>query len=105
MSRQPARTCTRRHDAGRFLLAPLHLGVWTIFESPPSYASPRPSALGRERSFCASGMNGGNIGWRICLDECSIEVCHEKVQFWWNRFVPMIAHETREKRVDALWAH
>lgn len=47
MSRQPVRTCTGRHDAGRFLLAPLHLWVWTIFESTASYASPRPAAMGR----------------------------------------------------------
>jgi putative transposase len=31
-----------------------------------------------------------------------IEICHETVRFWWNRFGPMFATEIRRKRVDRM---
>ena len=34
------------------------------------------------------------------LAERGIDVCHETVRFWWNRFGPMFAAEIRRKRVD-----
>ena len=34
------------------------------------------------------------------LHERGIEICHETVQFWWNRFGPMFAAEIRRRRVD-----
>src|SRR5580658_1736473 len=39
------------------------------------------------------------------LAERGIEICHETVRFWWNRFGPMFAAEIRKKRVDAMRAH
>ena len=36
------------------------------------------------------------------LHERGIEVSHEKVQFWWNRFGPMFAAEIRRRRRDAM---
>ena len=34
------------------------------------------------------------------LHERGIEISHETVRFWWNRFGPMFAAEIRRKRVD-----
>lgn len=39
------------------------------------------------------------------LNECSIEVCHEGGAVLVEPIGPKIARETREKRVDAIWAH
>ena len=39
------------------------------------------------------------------LHERGIDVSHETVRFWWNRFGPMIAREIRGKRVEAMRAH
>ena len=36
------------------------------------------------------------------LAERGIDVCHETVRFWWNRFGPMFAAEIRRKRVDRV---
>jgi putative transposase len=36
------------------------------------------------------------------LHERGIEVSHETVRFWWNRFGPMFAAEIRSKRVEAM---
>ncbi len=34
------------------------------------------------------------------LFERGIEICHETVRFWWNRFGPMFAAEIRKRRVQ-----
>jgi len=34
------------------------------------------------------------------LHERGIDICHETVRFWWNRFGPMFAAETRKQRAD-----
>ena len=34
------------------------------------------------------------------LFERGIDICHETVRKWWNRFVPMFASEIRRKRVQ-----
>ena len=34
------------------------------------------------------------------LFERGIDICHETVRFWWNRFGPMFAAEIRKSRVD-----
>jgi len=34
------------------------------------------------------------------LHERGIDVCHETVRFWWNRFGPKLAKDIRKKRVD-----
>ena len=39
------------------------------------------------------------------LHERGIDVCHETVRFWWNRFGPMFASEIRRKRVDRMRQH
>ena len=36
------------------------------------------------------------------LHERGIYICHEMVQFWWNRFGPMLAAEIRKKRSATL---
>ena len=36
------------------------------------------------------------------LHERGIEISHETVRFWWNRFGPMFAAEIRRKRVDRM---
>jgi len=33
------------------------------------------------------------------LAKRGIDICHEAVRFWWNRFGPMFAGEIRGKRV------
>jgi transposase-like protein len=38
------------------------------------------------------------------LHERGIEISHETVRFWWNRFGPMFAAEIRRKRVDRMRA-
>ena len=41
------------------------------------------------------------------LFERGIDICHETVRFWWNRFGPIFAAEIRKRRVDhrsySLW--
>ena len=39
------------------------------------------------------------------LRERIIEISHETVRYWWNRFGPMFAAEIRGKRVDAMRAY
>jgi len=39
------------------------------------------------------------------LHERGIEISHETVRFWWNRFGPLFAAEIRNKRVSRMRAH
>ena len=39
------------------------------------------------------------------LHERGIDLCHETVRFWWNRFGPMFAAEIRAKRVERMRQH
>jgi putative transposase len=39
------------------------------------------------------------------LHERGIDVCHETVRFWWNRFGPLFAAEIRKKRVSKMRAY
>ena len=39
------------------------------------------------------------------LAQRGIDICHETVRLWWNKFGPMFAAEIRKKRVDAMRAH
>ena len=39
------------------------------------------------------------------LAERGIDICHETVRFWWNRFGPMFAAEIRRKRVHHMRAY
>ena len=39
---------------------------------------------------------------RICCTNEGIDVSHETVRFWWNRFGPMFAAEIRQRRVDRM---
>jgi len=36
------------------------------------------------------------------LFERGIDICHETVRLWWNRFGPMFAADMRRKRVDRM---
>ena len=36
------------------------------------------------------------------LFERGIDICHETVRLWWNRFGPMFASEIRRKRVQLM---
>jgi putative transposase len=38
------------------------------------------------------------------LHERGIEISHETVRYWWNRFGPMFTAEIRGKRMEALRA-
>jgi len=38
------------------------------------------------------------------LAERGIDICHETVRFWWNRFGPMFAAEIRRKRIQRMRA-
>jgi putative transposase len=38
------------------------------------------------------------------LFERGVDICHETVRLWWNRFGPMFAGEIRRKRVDHMRA-
>jgi len=39
------------------------------------------------------------------LHERGIDICHETVRLWWNRFGPMFAAEIRRKRVQRMRQH
>jgi putative transposase len=39
------------------------------------------------------------------LHERGIDISHETVQFWWNRFGPIFAAEIRRKRVSRMQAY
>ena len=39
------------------------------------------------------------------LAQRGIDICHETVRLWWNRFGPMFAAEIRKKRVEAMRVH
>jgi putative transposase len=39
------------------------------------------------------------------LAERGIDLCHETVRFWWNRFGPMFAAEIRRKRAHGMRQH
>ena len=39
------------------------------------------------------------------LHERGIDVCHESVRHWWNRFGPMFASEIRKKRSQSMRQH
>ena len=41
----------------------------------------------------------------MLLHERGIEISHETVRFWWDRFGPLFAAEIRRKRVQQLRAH
>ena len=36
------------------------------------------------------------------LHERGIDICHETVRYWWNRFGPAFATEIRKKRVAKM---
>ena len=39
------------------------------------------------------------------LFEGGIDICHETVRLWWNRFGPMFAGEIRRRRVQRMRAY
>ena len=48
------------------------------------------------------------LSLRNCEDllfERGIDICHETVRFWWNRFRPMFAAEIKRRRSSQLREH
>jgi len=39
------------------------------------------------------------------LHECGVDICHETVRYWWNRFGPLFAREIRKKRMHPVPNH
>ena len=39
------------------------------------------------------------------LHERGVDISHETIRFWWNRFVPLFAAEIRRNRIQQLRAH
>ena len=39
------------------------------------------------------------------LHERGIDICHESVRLWWNRFGPMLASDIRKKRSQSMRQH
>ena len=39
------------------------------------------------------------------LHERGIDICHETVRYWWNRFGPLFAKEIRKKRMHPISNH
>ena len=39
------------------------------------------------------------------LHECGVDICHETVRYWWNRFGPLFAREIRKKRMHPTPNH
>ena len=39
------------------------------------------------------------------LHERGIDICHETVRYWWNKFGPMFAREIRKKRMHPITNH
>jgi putative transposase len=39
------------------------------------------------------------------LHERGVDICHETVRYWWNRFGPMFAREIRKKRMHPVPNH
>jgi hypothetical protein len=39
------------------------------------------------------------------LHERGIDISHETVRFWWNRFGPIFAAEIRKRRVQQFWVY
>jgi putative transposase len=39
------------------------------------------------------------------LHEHGVDICHETVRYWWNRFVPLFACEIRMKRMHPVPNH
>ena len=37
------------------------------------------------------------------LSERGIDICHETVRYWWNRFGPLFAAQIRKRRVQRHW--
>jgi putative transposase len=50
--------------------------------------------------FPLSLRNAGDL-----LHEPGIDISHETVRFWWNRFGPLFAAEIRKKRVSQMRAY
>ena len=39
------------------------------------------------------------------LHERGIDVCHETIRFWWNRFDPFFASKIRKDRINCTRSH
>jgi len=57
----------------------------------------------RGNALCSISLSLRNV--EDLLNERGIEISHETVRFWWNRFGPMFAAEIRRKRVQQMRAY
>ena len=63
----------------------------------------RSSRLSLPQRSC--GLHRTRTNVEDLLAERGIDICHETVRFWWNRFGPMFAAEICRKRVDHMRAY
>ncbi len=61
--------------------------------------SPRSSAIA-EMMYDRFPLSLRNV--EDLLHERGIDISHENVRFWWHRFGPMFAAETRKRRVEGM---
>jgi hypothetical protein len=76
-------------------------GVWAMLESGHEQPVPISQQLARSDDVCAvPAVAARNV--EDLLAGRGIDISHETVRFWWNRFGPMFAAEIRKKRVAHL---
>ena len=70
-------------------------------QTPFRYFNSSPEAIRQVVMMCVKyPLSLRNV--EDLLAERGIDICHETVRFWWNRFGPMFAAEIRRKRVDHI---
>jgi putative transposase len=74
-----------------------HIGTLRCRQEGASTPSTEPLAVKMYVRFPLSLRNVEDL-----LRERGIEISHETVRFWWNRFGPMFAAEIRRKRVERM---
>jgi hypothetical protein len=52
--------------------------------------------------FINNGFVLAGPGFVFVADQRGIDICHETVRYWWNRFGPMFAKEIRKKRIHPV---
>lgn len=92
--------CQSKIDDGRHRL---NLRRITHSKSPSRYFNSSPEIIRRVvMIYVKCPLSLRNLEDRLA--ERGIDICHETVRFWWNRFGPMLAAEIRRKRVDRMRA-
>ena len=75
----------------------------------PSFSDCAIRPRSPRKAMCSSSSMALNVRFapslrnvEDLLHECGIEVSHETVRFWWQRFGPMFAVEIRTNRRQVL---